>query len=237
MYPEEPINYGGRRGNPNALRPPPPYSRPPPYARPPPPYSRPTSEDLLFDDVFREKAVALRSVMTEFLLVQPFYKFDAEFQHFLTRVKRMTAEGQRAVAAAAAVRDANALAASNNMTVDAARSTVAAASRSERPPPPPYVFGLRCSSDYGEHQPSVDQPGTSASAGPSTNRISLAAPHLYGDAANNGNGSNASRFNPTSSGSLSTKIHEKILSKWSVEVMTLDLACSVSVLKLSGKYL
>jgi hypothetical protein len=53
------------------------------------------SESLLFQDIIEEKAAALRSLLNDFLKVQPYRKFDIEFNSFLKRIKRIIIEGHR----------------------------------------------------------------------------------------------------------------------------------------------
>ncbi|XP_025195441.1 uncharacterized protein PFB0145c-like [Melanaphis sacchari] len=53
------------------------------------------SESLLFQDIIEEKAVALRNVLNDFLKVQPYRKFDIEFNSFLKRIKRIIIDGHR----------------------------------------------------------------------------------------------------------------------------------------------
>lgn len=53
------------------------------------------TETLLFNDIIEEKTKALRTMFTEFLLVQPYHKFHAEFSNFIKRTKRIIQEGHR----------------------------------------------------------------------------------------------------------------------------------------------
>lgn len=60
---------------------------------PQPPPSQ--SETLLFNDIMEEKTLALRNTLNEFLRVQPYRRFNAEFNDFLKRAQRIIHEGQR----------------------------------------------------------------------------------------------------------------------------------------------
>lgn len=53
------------------------------------------SESLLFQDIIEEKAGALRNILNDFLKVQPYRKFDIEFNSFLKRIKRIIIECHR----------------------------------------------------------------------------------------------------------------------------------------------
>lgn len=53
------------------------------------------SETLLFNDIMEEKTQALRNTLNEFLRVQPYRRFNAEFNDFLKRTQRIIQEGQR----------------------------------------------------------------------------------------------------------------------------------------------
>ncbi|VVC45965.1 Hypothetical protein CINCED_3A020446 [Cinara cedri] len=59
--------------------------------QPPPTHS----ETLLFNDILEEKITLLRNTFTEFLQVQSYQKFNAEFSNFLKRSKRIIQEGHR----------------------------------------------------------------------------------------------------------------------------------------------
>ncbi|KAF0772346.1 Uncharacterized protein FWK35_00002611 [Aphis craccivora] len=53
------------------------------------------AESLLFQDIIEEKAEALRNLLNDFLKVQPYRKFDVEFNSFLKRIRRIIIEGHR----------------------------------------------------------------------------------------------------------------------------------------------
>ncbi|KAE9521310.1 hypothetical protein AGLY_018290 [Aphis glycines] len=52
-------------------------------------------ESLLFNDIIEEKSKILSDLMNQFLQVQPFSKFESEFNLFLRRIKHITREEQR----------------------------------------------------------------------------------------------------------------------------------------------
>jgi len=61
-----------------------------------PPPQQLQSEALLFSDILKEKTLALRDSLYEFLQVYSYHKFDVEFSNFLKHIKHMVQEGQRA---------------------------------------------------------------------------------------------------------------------------------------------
>ncbi|KAE9521308.1 hypothetical protein AGLY_018288 [Aphis glycines] len=52
-------------------------------------------ESLLFNDIIEEKSKILSDLMNQFLQVQPFSKFESEFNLFLRRIKHITRGEQR----------------------------------------------------------------------------------------------------------------------------------------------
>ncbi|KAE9523231.1 hypothetical protein AGLY_016371, partial [Aphis glycines] len=56
---------------------------------------QPSVESLLFNDIIEEKSQILSNLMNQFLQVQPFSKFESEFNVFLRRIKHITREEQR----------------------------------------------------------------------------------------------------------------------------------------------
>ncbi|XP_050066215.1 uncharacterized protein LOC126555318 [Aphis gossypii] len=57
--------------------------------------AQPSVESLLFNDIIEEKSQILSDLMNQFLQVQPFSKFESEFNLFLRRIKHITREEQR----------------------------------------------------------------------------------------------------------------------------------------------
>ncbi|VVC41643.1 Hypothetical protein CINCED_3A014571 [Cinara cedri] len=63
--------------------------------RPQPSQPRSQPESLLLNDILEEKTLDLRNTLTEFLLVEPYSKFNIEFNKFLTHTKRIIQESRQ----------------------------------------------------------------------------------------------------------------------------------------------
>jgi len=57
--------------------------------------AQPSVESLLFNDIIEEKSQILSDLMVQFLQVQPFSKFESEFNLFARRIKHITRNEQR----------------------------------------------------------------------------------------------------------------------------------------------
>ncbi|KAF0702635.1 Uncharacterized protein FWK35_00035001, partial [Aphis craccivora] len=57
--------------------------------------AQPSVESQLFNDIIKEKSQILSDLMDQFLQVQPFSKFESEFNLFARRIKHITSDKQR----------------------------------------------------------------------------------------------------------------------------------------------
>jgi len=104
------------------------------------------SESLLFQDIIEEKAAALRSLLNDFLKVQPYRKFDIEFNSFLKRIKRIIIEGHRSGSNVSRITNSSQLAPLYARPSASFNNYRPSASFNYRPP---TTISMVSSSDYG----------------------------------------------------------------------------------------